>query len=585
MENFDSFELPESILQSLKSMGFVTPTPIQAQTIPQALNGHDILGTAQTGTGKTGAYGIPLISFLLNSTNETALVLTPTRELAQQVLVMLKQILGKGTSIRSALLIGGEPIMRQLQDLKSKPRLIVGTPGRINDHLIRGSLKLNKTKFLVLDETDRMLDMGFSIQIDEIVEHLPEERQTLMFSATMSPEVTKMTNSYLVDAIKVSIGETNTIVEKIEQKVVKTQESEKYDYLIEQLESSDGTFIVFVKTKYSTEKLADKLRDKGFDADAIHGDLRQRHREKVIRNFRNMKSRILVATDVAARGLDIPHIECVINYDLPQCPEDYIHRIGRTGRAGTEGKAISLISPQDAVKWRNICRLIDPEQKTHKEERVGGRGEGRSQGRGRNGGGRERSRNDRFGGRSGERRNRFNERAAKFTKSLEEDRNFSGEEVLSKEERKRARAEERSGGFRRREDGAPRNDRPRSERTSGGFGRRRDADAPRSDRSRGEKSENSFRRREDDTVRSDRPRSERSSGFGRRREDGAPNENRRVRDDTRAGENGLKRRDSNALKGDRRVRDDTAPRKKVRAGAQTRKIKDAFIAKRKQRTA
>ncbi len=363
MENFDLLGLPEILLQSLQSMQFHKPTPVQAETIPFALEGRDILGSAQTGTGKTGAYGIPLASHLLNQPNFYALVLVPTRELALQVFTILRLFLGKKSGVQSSLLIGGESMFRQLNQLKAKPRLIVGTPGRVNDHLARGSLKINKTNFVVLDETDRMLDRGFTIQLKEIIRYLPEKRQTLMFSATMAPSIIKMAQSYLKDPIRVSIGSTTSPIDKIKQEVLHISEAKKYNFLLDKLEQLKGSFIVFVKTKSGSEKLASRLRDHDHNADAIHGDLRQRNREQVIRAFRDRRSRILVATDIAARGLDIPHIECVVNYDLPQCPEDYIHRIGRTGRAGTDGTAVSLVTSQDGEKWRNIARLINPGKK------------------------------------------------------------------------------------------------------------------------------------------------------------------------------------------------------------------------------
>ncbi len=360
MENFQSLGLPESLLNALALMQYTTPTPIQAQTIPSALQGLDLLGTAQTGTGKTAAYGIPLISHLLTSENGTALVLTPTRELATQVLGLLKQMLGKRSMIKTALIIGGDSMTKQLSQLSVHPRLIVGTPGRLNDHLARGTLKLDKTGFLVLDETDRMLDMGFGIQLEQIVKFLPHKRQTLMFSATLPANIQSLSAKYLKNSVRVSVGSTIAAADTIKQEIIRTSETEKYGVLLEQLEAKEGSVIIFVKTKIATEKLANKLRDHGHSADAIHGDLRQRNRERVINAFRNRKHRILVATDVAARGLDISHIECVINHDLPQCEEDFIHRIGRTGRAGLEGTAISLITPQDHLKWKNICKMMNP---------------------------------------------------------------------------------------------------------------------------------------------------------------------------------------------------------------------------------
>ena len=243
--------------------------------------------------------------------------------------------------------------------MQNHPRLIVGTPGRINDHLERGSLKLGNARFLVLDETDRMLDMGFGIQIERIIKHMPVERQTMMFSATLPSNIVKLSSKYLKDPQRITVGSNNAPIAKIDQELVHTSDADKYTQLMVQLKKREGSIIIFVKTKYGTEKLADKLNRADQKADAIHGDLQQRRRERVIQNFRDKKYRILVATDVAARGLDIPHIAHVINYDLPQAPEDYIHRIGRTARAGAEGAAVNLITPADNAKWRAIHRLIN----------------------------------------------------------------------------------------------------------------------------------------------------------------------------------------------------------------------------------
>lgn len=363
MDNFQTLGLPAVLLQALEYLKFTTPTPIQAEAIPPALAGKDILGSAQTGTGKTGAFGIPLIAYLLNNPTAGALVMTPTRELAVQVLTLLEQLLGDDTGINTALIIGGEPMPKQLRQLRMRPRLIVGTPGRIYDHQSRGTLKLTNTSFLVLDETDRMLDMGFGIQIDKVLEQMPAKRQTLLFSATMPPNMVKLAGKYMTDPLRISVGETHQPIARIKQENVMLKEEDKYGQLLVQLQQREGSIIVFVKTKHGTEKMAKKLRAINYSADAIHGDLRQRERDKAIAGFRSKETRIMVATDIAARGLDIPHIEHVINYDLPQCPEDYIHRIGRTGRAGAEGAAVNLITGQDRRKWMAIQRLLNPGQK------------------------------------------------------------------------------------------------------------------------------------------------------------------------------------------------------------------------------
>lgn len=362
MENFTGFELPNNLQTSLKNLNFIKPTPIQAASIPLALKGKDILGSAQTGTGKTAAFGIPLIANLLHNQHATALVLVPTRELAAQVMKALQQILGRKSDIKTALLIGGDSMSKQLFQMRSKPRLIVGTPGRVNDHLERATLNLQKTNFLVLDETDRMLDMGFSIQIAQIIKFMPKQRQTLLFSATMPKNIIKIADTYLKNPERIAIGKACEPAKNIKQEVVHVTEDAKYSHLVKHLSQKSGSIVVFVKTKYSTEKIAKKLQGDNFTASAIHGDLRHTKRESVIRGFRNSKYQILIATDIAARGLDIPHIEHVINYDLPQCPEDYIHRIGRTARAGAKGEALCLVAPGDKGKWNIINRLISGEQ-------------------------------------------------------------------------------------------------------------------------------------------------------------------------------------------------------------------------------
>lgn len=360
MTDFNQFNLPAALNATLAKMEFTTPTPIQKQAIPLGLQGRDILGTAQTGTGKTAAFAIPMIVKLMESTRGTAMVLTPTRELAVQVLKVVNQILGANNPIRTALLIGGESMPAQLQQLRARPRIFVGTPGRINDHLARGSLMLHDTGILVLDETDRMLDMGFGVQLEQIVKFMPAQRQTLMFSATLPPEIVKFSAKYLKNPERITVGEVNKAAIQIKQEIIHTTPAKKYDDLLNELNKREGSIIVFVKTKHGAGKLAEKLTKVGHSADAIHGDLMQRKRDRVINGFREKRFRILVATDIAARGLDIPHIEHVINHDLPQCPEDFIHRIGRTARAGAEGSALSLITAEDGDKWRAINRLINP---------------------------------------------------------------------------------------------------------------------------------------------------------------------------------------------------------------------------------
>jgi superfamily II DNA/RNA helicase len=358
MTNFNEFGLSERLIHTLDNIGFKEATPIQAAAIPLALQGRDILGSAQTGTGKTGAFSIPMIEYLYNNPDKTAIVLTPTRELAKQVLDNIRAMSSKKAKLNTAFIIGGDPYPKQLAQLRDNPRIIVGTPGRVNDHLDKGKMDLSKCGFLVLDETDRMLDMGFGVQLDRIKKSLPDQRQTLLFSATMPKNIMDLASKYLNNPERIEMGNTNIVAPKIKTEVKRIRHELKHDEMVRQLNDRDGTVIIFVKTKYGTEKMAKRLREEGFTADALHGDLRQRKRDKVMQAFRNKKFRILCATDIAARGLDVPHIEHVINHDLPQVAEDYIHRMGRTARAGAEGAALTFISPADNGMWRDIERLL-----------------------------------------------------------------------------------------------------------------------------------------------------------------------------------------------------------------------------------
>lgn len=359
---FANFDLPEKLQANLIAMNYKEPTQIQRQAIPLALEGRDILGSAQTGTGKTAAFSIPMVNRIMSSPRGSAIVLLPTRELATQVMEVVNQLLGKRSFIPTVCLIGGDSMHKQTQQLRLRPRIIVGTPGRINDHLERGNLILHDTSFLVLDETDRMLDMGFGIQIDRIVKFLPAGRQTLMFSATLPDAIVKMSAKYLVKPERIAVGSTNAPILKIQQDIVHVTDGNKYEELLSQLNKREGSIIMFVKTKRGADRITERLNKAGHKADTIHGDLHQRKRERVIQSFREMKFRILVATDIAARGLDISHIAHVINFDLPQCPEDYIHRIGRTARNGSEGSSVCLISPEDGIKWKAIHRLLHPNE-------------------------------------------------------------------------------------------------------------------------------------------------------------------------------------------------------------------------------
>tara|TARA_Y100000996_G_scaffold394085_1_gene358124 strand:+ start:181 stop:1641 length:1461 start_codon:yes stop_codon:yes gene_type:complete len=364
MENFTSIKIEDSLKHSLSKMNFIKPTPIQGMAIPVALEGKDILGTAQTGTGKTLAFSIPLINKLILDKNAFALVMCPTRELASQVMEAIKSIISDKINIRTALLIGGESMQKQLRQLGNRSRIIVGTPGRINDHLKRKSLNLSATKYLVLDETDRMLDMGFTPQIEMVLKFVPRNHQTLLFSATLPKNIIRISERYLNKPERITTGATSIPIAKIKQETLQVFRENKYDELINQFLDRKGSILVFVKTKRNADKMVKRLKEEGHSADAIHGDLRQSKRDRVINSFRKGLKRILIATDVAARGLDIPLIQHVINYDLPQVPEDYVHRIGRTARAGSDGSALTFLTSDDRLMWNSINKLIDPNFKT-----------------------------------------------------------------------------------------------------------------------------------------------------------------------------------------------------------------------------
>ncbi len=355
--NFNEMNLPTEIVGNLTRMGILIPTEIQKQSIPSAIQGLDILASSQTGSGKTLAYLLPAITKILQE-KAKILVLVPTRELAVQVCTALNKTTGRIKILGSAV-IGGESFGKQVSKLMTKPDVIVATPGRLIDHLTRKTVNLSEFRYLVLDEMDRMLDMGMKEQIDQINNYLPITRQVLMFSATMPNHIVEASRKYLNNPHKITIGKLNKAAPEIDQQFIDVKEEFKYIELDNQLSSKDGTVIVFVKTKRGADKLARNLKNNGHKAEAIHGDLNQGKRTKVLDAFRKEKTRILVATDVAARGLDVDHIKYVFNYDLPSCPEDYLHRIGRTGRAGAKGFAISFVSGPDIMRKKAIDRLIN----------------------------------------------------------------------------------------------------------------------------------------------------------------------------------------------------------------------------------
>ncbi|ADY73791.1 DEAD/DEAH box helicase domain protein [Desulfurobacterium thermolithotrophum DSM 11699] len=359
-------QLDLKVQKSLEEMGFESPTPIQKEAIPLALEGYDIVGQAQTGTGKTAAFGIPIIENI-NSRERgvKAIVLTPTRELAIQVAHELS-LIGKNKGVSAYPIYGGVSIERQANILKrGRNQIVVGTPGRVKDLISRGLLKLDRVRFAVLDEADQMLDMGFIEDIEEILSKTPREKQTLLFSATMPYEIRKLIDNYLKSGYKtIKVGK-NLITPKVHQRIIFVKSEDKLKALEKLLKEHQGTStIVFVKTKRDAAEIEKELQKRSINARAIHGDLSQRQRENVMKAFKEGKVKTLVATDVAARGIDIKDVGLVINYELPENPESYVHRIGRTGRAGREGTAISLVADNEKRRIYRIKGLkhIKPEK-------------------------------------------------------------------------------------------------------------------------------------------------------------------------------------------------------------------------------
>lgn len=348
LTNFSELNISESTLRSIKRMGFEEATPIQEGTVTFAMAGRDVLGQAQTGTGKTAAFGIPLIEKIdPKNPNIQALVIAPTRELAIQVSEELYK-LGYDKRVKLLSVYGGQEIGRQIRALKNKPQIIVGTPGRIQDHINRRTLRLDEVQTLVLDEADEMLNMGFIDDINAILENVPSNRQTLLFSATMPPAIRKIAETFMKDPEIVKIKAKELTMENIEQFFVKATEREKFDALSRLLDVQKPELaIIFGRTKRRVDELSQALGLRGFLAEGIHGDLSQAKRISVLRQFKEGKIDILIATDVAARGLDISGVTHVYNFDIPQDPESYVHRIGRTGRAGKSGVAVTFVTPRE----------------------------------------------------------------------------------------------------------------------------------------------------------------------------------------------------------------------------------------------
>lgn len=366
MNNFNQLNLSGDSLKILKGLKFENPTPIQEKVIPVALQGNDVMGTAQTGSGKTLSYILPIVEKLRINVNDKFLILTPTRELAEQVFSVAKIFLGHGKPFKAINLIGGKGIFSQINQLKKNPQIIIGTPGRINDLLERKSLGLSKCSVVVLDEMDRMLDMGFGYQVDKIMKQVNKNRQMIMLSATIPAQIRKVSSKYLNNPVNISIENNDVIETNIKQKVINTIPNEKLNELIDQIDQRKGSILIFAKTKIGVDKLVKKLKASSIKASALHGGMRQNKRSKIMQNFRDERFRILVATDIASRGLDVPHIEHIINYDMPQAPEDFIHRIGRTARAGSVGEAVSFLTQKDTRIWRSIERLLNKEESKRK---------------------------------------------------------------------------------------------------------------------------------------------------------------------------------------------------------------------------
>lgn len=353
--SFYNLGIAPNILSVLDGLNFTTPTPIQAQSIPHAIQGKDLVGLAQTGTGKTLAFGIPMIQAAL--AGKRGLVILPTRELALQVEETLSKV-GGPLGIRTARLIGGEPIGKQIQSLRRNPMIVICTPGRMIDHLEQKTVSLTHVKMLVLDEADRMLDMGFAPQLSRIMETVPMERQTMLFSATMPDEIVKIARTYMKLPLRIEIAPPGTATEKVTQEVFFIAKPDKLRLLEKILTEYQGSVLVFSRTKHGAKRISTAIKAIGHTAAEIHSNRSLNQRREALDGFKNGKYRVLVATDIAARGIDVKGIELVVNFDLPENPEDYVHRIGRTARAGAEGHAISFATPDQRGDVKSIERLI-----------------------------------------------------------------------------------------------------------------------------------------------------------------------------------------------------------------------------------
>lgn len=355
-EKFTDYGLQAGILKDVAELGYQHPTPIQAQCIPPALEGKDVIGLAQTGTGKTAAFGLPIIQRVARKLEMSALILAPTRELAQQIASALRE-LGKSSDIRVAVVIGGVPIKDDHKALQAWPNVVVATPGRLRDHIYSRTIVLSDIEVLAVDEADRMHDMGFMPQIERIIEVLPKKRQTLMFGATMPAEVEKLVRRHMHSPVRIKVGLTAPPA-RAKQKLYHVQEPDKMRLLLDLLGRSKGQVLVFARTKRKVERLARTVGARLQRVARLHGDREQNQRDAAMTGFRDGRYRILIATDIASRGIDVADIEHVINYDFPRCAEDYIHRIGRTARVAASGLATSFVTHTDRPCLARLERLI-----------------------------------------------------------------------------------------------------------------------------------------------------------------------------------------------------------------------------------
>jgi ATP-dependent RNA helicase RhlE len=364
LNEFEMMGLPATLVKRLAAMAFTDPTPIQSHAIPHALNGRDVMGLAQTGTGKTMAFGLPLVTQMLQYGTKPerysvrGLVLAPTRELANQISETLKELV-QGTHLKVGFVVGGQSINAQMKRLERGTDLLVATPGRLIDLMDRRALTLDECAFLVLDEADQMLDLGFIHALRKISAMLPDERQTMLFSATMPKQMNEIANSYLKNPMRVEVSPPGKVADKVTQEIHFVAKAEKTSLLKELLDAHrDERALVFGRTKHGCEKLMKTLEKAGFAAGSIHGNKSQGQRDRAIAAFKAGTIKVLVATDVAARGLDIPDVKHVYNYDLPNVPDSYVHRIGRTARAGKDGKAVAFCSPDEMGELRAVQKVV-----------------------------------------------------------------------------------------------------------------------------------------------------------------------------------------------------------------------------------